>query len=273
MELYSPLMDFSGISSSNTLYMVFYEWLSLADQNDIVRIDAVIPTTASDIANRRPGALKPIVNILPARNSDNNTTGVWRRVEVALEPIANEPSFYFVFTLQSDSAGEAGGWYIDDVAIASGGRITGINTNSTAVHLFAEHGTNALQTVSAGPTGQFGFNFLPSGDYRLLAGDGSGVDVGIASGGGTWVVEVNEMQVNDIVLGIALNSPARISWNAEPGFIYEVQYTTPELLVTSNPWVTLSVETPLTKQGLYIDLDSEIEKSRFYRVIMTGVVP
>ena len=224
------------------------------------------------MVHRMPGASEPIINILPNRNGSENTTGSWRRVEVALEPIANQTNFFFVFTLQSDSVDEAGGWYIDDVAIASGGLITGTHTNSSDIYLYAQNGTNALDRVTSGPTGGFGFDFLPSGNYRLLAGDGSGIDVGISSGGG-WVVVVNELQVDDIVLGITINSPAKIAWNAQPGLIYEVQYSSPSLLVSPTPWQTLSVETPATSQGLYIDMDSEIEPSRFYRVIVTGVVP
>ena len=48
----------------------------------------------------------------------------------------------------------------------------------------------------------------------------------------------------------------------------------PELLSSPSPWQTLVTDlAPATSQGLYIAMESEIEQSRFYRVILTGVVP
>ena len=276
MELYSPAMNFGALSSSNTLYLVFYEWLDLADQNDIVRIDAIIPTTASDVVTRRPGATEPIVNILPARNSFDNTTGAWRRVEVALEPIANETNFFLVFTLQSDSNGVAGGWYIDDVAVASGGLISGtyVPGAGSNIYLFAVGGTNPMETVISGPGGAFGFDFLPSGDYRVISASGSITNISIS--GGNWTVLVPSLLVPGIVAGIPAadpSDPVKITWNAEPGVTYQIQYTTPQLMTSSTPWQNLGTVTPTTTTGAYIDTGADADKSRFYRVILTGVVP
>lgn len=282
MELYTPLFDLTvpatdstDPSNMNGFYLVFYEWLDLADSKDMVRIQAVRPSTPADIVTRVSGVNppRPVISILPNRNNAYNTAGAWRRVVVPLEPVANETNLYLRFVLQSDASGHAGGWYIDDVTILQAGRITGTYTNGGIIYLFGANGTNFLASASAGPNGDFGFDFLASGSYMIVAGDGSAGTNTTILGNNSWSVGVQDFELDEIVIGISINSPVRLMWNAIPGMTYKLQYSTPETITSANPWTTLATVIPTDKVGVFIDYDSESAKSRFYRVVLIGVSP
>jgi len=277
MELYSPLfglnkpvVDSTDPANTNTFFLMFYEWLDLADTNDSVRVDIVRPSSAADIKTRVSGASRPTINLLPRRTSSSNTTGEWRQVVVPLESVMNETNLFLKFVLESDATGAAGGWCVDDVSIVQGGTISGVYLGSGNISLFAQNGTNALSVATNGTGGKFGFEILPSGNYRLVAGNGSTTN-GVIVGGGTWGVAVTNMTVDDIVMGIVVNSPSKLTWNAIPGAIYEIQYATPSSLLTATPWTALSQITATSWECQYVDLFANADPSRFYRVVMISV--
>ena len=276
MELYTPLFSLSRPASSppstdpsnlNEYFLVFHEWLDLADPNDFVRIEAVRPKTMADVVTRVSGVGKPPITILPNRNNSANTTGEWRRVIVPLEPIANETNLYLRFVLQTSSSGVAGGWYIDDFAIIQGGLIYG--TNATAgmkMYLLGINGTNPVKVTTTGTDGAFGFNLLPSGNYKVVAGNGGAE--GVFVGGAGWTQWVVGFEVTPIIVDIRINSPALLTWNAVPGLTYEVQVATPESIITANPWTKLAEVTASSSVASYVDLMSETTRSRFYRIVL-----
>jgi hypothetical protein len=284
-ELYSPLIHLtvpdprasSGILATNDWYLVFHEWLDLADRNDVVWVDAVRPNpgphgelTSADILLRKSGTEppRPLINVLPPRNNAYNTTGEWRRVIVPLT--LKQPNIFLKFVLQSDGANKAGGWYIDDVAVMQAGELVGTYAGPGDVYLYGIQGTNVLQVDT--PHNQvFSFSLLPAGDYRLVSGNGSMSFGTVADGQGTWHLTIPNLQVNEIVLDIMINSPALISWNAVPGGRYEVQYATPESLMSDDPWSTLGTVVPTTTTGQLTDWDSETARARFYRVVFKGM--
>jgi len=284
MELYTPLFDLTlpapdstsaGDPEPNTngFWLVFHEWLDLADANDMVRIDAVRPSTGADIATRVSGVNppRPVVNILPNRNNAYNTAGSWRRVVVPLEPVVNEQNLYFRFVLQSDTNGHSGGWYVDDVAILQAGQISGFYTNLGTIYLFGTAGTNALESAETGSGGDFGFEFLAAGQYRIVTGDGSGGTNVTISGNMTWDVVVSDLDVNEIVMGIVINSPVLLSWTAVPGMVYEIQYSTPEAIISADPWTAVDTVIATSDVAEYIDWNSENVRSRLYRVVLKEI--
>ncbi len=276
MALYSPLFNLelpdwwlsSDPSNLNGYFLIFHEWLDLADQGDTVVIEAIRPRMPSDVIQRQTGVGRPIITVLPRRNNSYNTTGEWRRVIVSLESIANQTNLYLRFVLQSDSAGRAGGWYIDDVAIVQGGLLRGIYTNSAFVHLLGELSTNAINTVAVGTGGRFGFELLPSGNYRVLAGDGAGADT--VMGGGTWSTMITSWDDAPPItlVSITINSPVHLLWTAVPGLTYQVQYSTPSSILTANPWTPLADVMATDSIGSYVDLSSDEVNARFYRVVL-----
>jgi len=283
MELYSPFLSLevpdltSSSPNSNDWYLVFHEWLDLADENDWVSIEAVRPnrlpdgTAGADILTRVSGTEppRPTITILPPRNNFHNTVGEWRRVFVPLT--LKEPDLYFKFMLTSDEAGNAGGWYIDDVAIIQAGEILGTYTNAGDVHLAGAEGTNILQSVTP-YEGAFLFQLLPAGEYRLFTGDGGTPAGAPILGDNTWQVTVDGfLDPDSIVVGISINSPVLITWNAIPNGIYEVQYATPESILTPAPWTVLDTVVAGDEIGEYVDWDSETEESRFYRIVFQGM--
>jgi len=284
MDLYTPFFSLevpasdstSDIENTNDWYLVFHEWLDLYDENDFVRVVAVRPNRdpdgfiGADILTRVSGTEPPRepVLVLPDRNSAYNTTGEWRRVIVPIT--LKEPDLYFKFMLQSDGTGNAGGWYIDDVAILQGGKIAGTYVGGATIYLFGKDGTNSMMSTDA-PGNTFSFDMLAAGEYRLVAGDGS-VSLGTVAGGdGTWHLYIDNLQVNEIVLGITINSPVLIQWNAIASAWYEIQYTTPEDILSSDPWTSLGSIMATEETGTYIDWDSDDSPSRLYRVRFMGI--
>jgi hypothetical protein len=285
MELYSPLFSLtlpdnqsSDPANMNRLYLEFYEWLHLADTNDVVWIDVIRPSTLSDVRTRTPGVSppRPTINLLDRRNNAYNTTGEWRRVILPLQRVANETNLYLKFCLQSDASGHGGGWYIDDVAVIQGGDIWGSYPVSARFYLYGEFSSNALYSVTNDALwGTYVFDLLPSGNYRLLASDGGTYWATNAIGQNTWIINASDFTVEDVAMSVTLtvNSPAKLTWNTTPGVTYEVQYATPESILTSHPWTTLSTIKATSTTTTFIDLDSETATSRFYRIVMIGVVP
>ncbi len=288
-ELYSPILQLTlpfnadestDTSNNNGIYLVFHEYLDLNDSGDNVRVEAIRPTTAADILTRVSGQGRPTVTVLPDRNNSFNTTdGQWRRVVVSLEPLQNQENVYLKFVFESDGAGRANGWFIDDVAILQSGEISGILNPATSadVYLFGDtsaFGTNnvindpIMSTVASG-TGGFGFSgLIPAGKYKLMSDTGSSqtTDVGLS---GSWTVAgLTVDQVDRIIIGITVNSPALLTWNSIPGVEYLVFYATPQSLATGSPWQYLSSVTPTGRFGVYRDEDSDGEQSRYYKIMM-----
>ena len=282
MELYTPFFSLevpdptSTSPNPNDWYLVFHEWLDLADENDWVSIEAVRPNRLSDgnigadILTRVSGTEppRPTITVLPPRNNFHNTTGAWRRVFLPIT--LKEPDLYFKFMLTSDESGNAGGWYIDDVALIQAGEVLGTYTNLGQVYLAGAEGTNILQSVMPFE-GSYAFRLLAAGEYRIFTGDGSaGLGPGIV-GDNTWRVTVDPLGPSDLVLGISINSPALITWNALPNGIYEVQFATPETIMSGSPWTVLDTVVADDETGECVDWDSETEYSRFYRVVFKGI--
>jgi len=284
MDLYSPLLSFdvppsytyrwlpdsSPIPNTNRWFLVFHEWLDLADDNDWVSVEMVRPGTQADILQRTGGTAppRPPITIVSRRNSFANTTGEWRRV---IAPITvTETNVYLKFMLTSDGQGRAGGWYIDDVAIMQGGEISGTYLDAGDVYLLGAVGTNLMQRYTPN-NGVYVFELLPAGEYRVATGDGSWPVGLVPSGDGTWRVRLPALTVNEIVLGISINSPALISWNAMVGGIYEVQCATPQSLPTADAWTPIATVIAEDETAGYVDWDSEIEPARMYRIVFKGM--
>ena len=73
-------------------------------------------------------------------------------------------------------------------------------------------------------------------------------------------------------MGIVINSPALISWTTEPGLTYEIQYTTPAEITSADPWHTIGTVKATGSNMQFVDYGSEVIESRFYRIILKGVV-
>ena len=275
MELYSPLFDLAipstnstGTNVMNSFHLVFHEWLNLKDTNDTVRVDVVRPQTAADVADRRSGASRALVSLLPSRNKSFNTTGSWRRVTLPLDAVANESNLFVRFTLQSDGSGYAGGWYIDDVMILQGAELSGSFTNldsSVEVSLLGVNYNGSVQSVTRSDTnGYFQFGLLPLGQYQLGA---------VNSVLGVFTLSDADM---DISLGttnlpeflVGLDSgvyPRQISWSAVPGVRYQVDFTTNLI----SGWTTVADRIAAETNEVYLDYFGVPSGS--YRVRSLGV--
>lgn len=281
LELYSPIFSLtlpsvdSTAVNPNGFYLVFHEWLDLADSGDSVRIECVRPYTAADVATRKSGTFpvsRPTLTILPDRNNAYNTEGEWRRVVVSLESVFNQKNMYLKFVLESDDTGRAQGWFIDDVAIVQAGEISGLVTGGadTKVYLY---GVNSIvdvpvETTMTDFTGAYGFDGLvPAGSYVVFSRDGS---AGVAVGGPLtgWNVSAADMNIDQIYMGITVNSPALLTWNSIPGETYLIQYASPASFATADPWTTLTTVVATGPYGVYRDESSDGEKSRYYRIIL-----
>ncbi len=284
-ELYSPLFDlsnpplnnFTDDTNPNGYYLVFYEWLNLANVGDLVRIECVRPSTTADVATRKTGSnpIRSIVSVLPNRNNSFNTTGEWRRVVVPLDTLFNETNLFLRFVMQSgaNSPGSCGGWFIDDVAILQAAEMTGTYSDhfNSPVFLMGMNGNtnDPIQTTVANVNGKFGFTgLLPSGNYKVGTESWNGVsstNAGISSWNVVFPVDLNSYE---IVVGITVNSPATLTWNTAIGFTYAVQYSTPETIATPTPWTTLTTITATGNVSSFTDFASDSNPSRFYRVIL-----
>ncbi|HNR95177.1 MAG TPA: kelch repeat-containing protein [Kiritimatiellia bacterium] len=262
MELYSPIVNLNvpavnGTSTNNmnSYFLVFYEWLHLADSNDYVKIDAVRPETDADVRTRKPGLNKPVITVLGRRSNSSNTRGSWRKVVVPLDSLGGEPQVYFRFVLQSDSKNTSGGWYIDDIAILQGAELYG-NYGSMAgeeVELLGENYNNNVQAVTqTGEGGYFEFGLLPTGNYMI-----DGVPAAITPDAA--VVEIAVLMFDGI--GPAAGG-REISWMTETGWTYWLEYTTD--FVTWNP---LHTEGPVVVPGVFPFTDPSGDPLRAYRIL------
>ncbi len=275
MELYSPIFNTlvpdpstPHPDNANAFFLMFHEWLDLADSNDFVRVDIVRPSTPADIATRVSGLNRPTITVVPNRNSAANTQGKWRRMIVPLNSVGNDSNLYVRFTLQSDTNTlTAGGWYIDDIAILQGSEIAGYVAAGTNVEVclvgevFNDH---IQQCTQSQPDGAFGFGFLPLGNYQVVAG-GVTSPVIVLSGSSSNITFMAPLSP-PIFTDISLNSPLVIRWSATNGAAYKLDATTN--LITG-PWqhlysVTSGVNTTLSYT------DSVPTPGRIYRVSITN---
>jgi len=277
MELYSPIFSLTlppltstDTNNVNSFHLVFHEWLDLADVNDRVKVEIIRPGTPADIATRTSATNKPPIVVVPERNSAFNTTGQWRRVIAPLDIAANEQNLYLRFTLQSDSSGVAGGWYIDDVAIAQGGSILGTVTNGAGLDVML-YGVNDVATelgsTEADGSGGFQFGFLPQGQYFLYSGTNT---VGpFTVDGATWSQWASLTNGVDLtpfdLAGVAALPGRTIQWAATVGASYTIEYA--DQMVNNPPWTVLAsgvvaVSDPMT----YVDPTPAAPALRFYRV-------
>ncbi len=271
MELLSPLMQLTlpPANTTDTNYttrfnLVFHEWLDLADSNDIVRVEMIRPVTGSEIVKRIPNPAKPIITLVPNRSSAYNTTGSWRRVIVPIEVSANETNIFFKFFFRSDASGNAGGWYIDDVAVIQGGEINGTYTNGTnaqVVLLGTNYNGHVQDQTTAYGAGEFQFGLLPAGNYMVGA---NGVVTNIVVGPGSPSVSLGINDLPSVAWSLIALPPTLVQWNAVPGFVYRVEYSTD----FGANWFEL-VTQPAT--GLVESfLDTSGDPFRWYRVILLG---
>lgn len=278
MELYSPIFSLTLPSTSsvypnneNSYFLMFHEWVDLADSNDFIRVDVVRPETPADVATRVSGLNRPDINLIPNRNNAANTGGSWRRTIVPLDILGNQSNLYIRFTLQSDGARQAGGWYIDDIAILQGSEISGTITNGagTNVCLIGEVFNNQLQACTvADANGGYQFGLLPLGNYQLITGGTTNGPL-ILTGPNlvsNVTVEAASPAPSPEFTGITVNSPLIITWGVSNGFVYRLDYTTNLL---SGAWQSLSTQTAGPGLTLnYTDTVSDLQ--RIYRVVVTN---
>ena len=272
-ELYSPLFSLhlpslnSTSTNDNRYHLVFYEWLNLADSNDVVRVEVIRPKTGADIANRRPGVGTTPVRIVSERNNAYNTTGAWRRVIAPLDDVANETNLYLRFTLQSDGVGIAGGWYLDDIAILQGGQLSGMfnNTGNVEVALLGENYNGRVQaTTIAASNGVFQFDPLPFGNYQV--GAVSTVYGPYTLAPGSAVYDMGAFALPAFAVGgIAYGNPTVITWPAVPGVLYVVQYSDDG----GATWPTLHSLVAASTTETYIDYPGSTP-ARWYRIGYVG---
>jgi len=268
MELYSPLfnltlpsLDSTSISNANSFFLVFHEWLDLADANDVVRIEAVRPQTNADVFNRKTGLNRPIKPVLPNRNNLFNTTGKWRRTIVPLDVLGNEPTLYLRFTLQSDSNNvrAAGGWYVDDVSIIQGSELSGIvssgGSNVSVCLLGEQFNDNYQQCTVTTTDGYFEFGLLPLGSYSLLFG---GTTYG--------PYDLNGPELNINLAGL---SSIVLTWTSPYAELYQIDYTTNILM--DEWWNIGSVTGGAGSTVIYTDLTDNAY--RLYRVTTSNTNP
>lgn len=278
MELYSPLLNFTlpstdstATNNANSFFLVFHEWLDLADSNDVVRIDAVRPETPADIATRVTGINRPVKPVLPNRNNLHNTTGTWRRVIVPLDILANDSNVFLRFTLQSDGANArgAGGWYLDDVAVLQAydisGTVTGMAPGDTLCLIGQNFNDQVQQCTQIQPGGGFQFGLLPLGNYQIVTPLGTNGPI-VLSGPGVGTNINVSMLSPPLFTSIGFSSPLVIRWTATNGAAYKLDATTN--LITG-PWVHLySVTSGVNTTLSYTD--AVPTPGRIYRVAITN---
>ncbi len=275
MELLSPLIQLTipPVNATATNYttrfnLIFHEWLDLADSNDVVRVDVLRPNTGAEIKNRETSRFKPIISLVPNRNCAYNTKGQWRRVAAPIEISANETNVYFRFTLQSDSSGTAGGWYIDDVAVVQGSEISGTYTNLslTKVSLFGiNQNGNVLDTTFTSGSGNFQFGLLPVGEYGIGA---LGSITNITLTPDTPVVELGPLgSEGPFISSIASGMPVHITWPSVPGTTYRIEYS----IDFGGSWHELATVIAGSLEEAYTDYTiSMLYPIVWYRVWATG---
>ncbi|MBP7829734.1 MAG: S8 family serine peptidase [Kiritimatiellae bacterium] len=279
MELYSPIFSLTippseltstDTNNMNSFHLVFHEWLDLADANDRVKVELIRPGTPADIANRVSATNKPPISVVPERNFAYNTTGEWRRVVAPLDIAANEANVYLRFTLVSDAGGVAGGWYIDDVAIAQGGQIQGTYSNHPGfdVELLGANDIGAaLATTETDANSLFQFGFLPQGQYFIYSNGETEGPIDVGAGGWSPTEHLtNGVPVPFDLDGVAVVPGRSLSWEADIGASYTIQYA--DEMVNNPPWADLATgvvagSDPMT----YTDVSAPPANGRrFYRV-------
>lgn len=257
MDLFSPRFDLSRgtTASSNEHYLIFHEWLDLANDNiDYVQIDLIRPQTDADILNRLSGLATPDSRLLGPRYHSANTTGRWHRVTVPLNLSGTESNLYVRFRLFSDGQSVAGGWQIDDVAIVQGGRLE-INLDED-VYLVGANDGRIIKKLTKGTDGVTREALLPAGNYRLVGSSGPlGSFVGDPS---MW-----NAVVSPELLNIRAN-PLVFRWEAMTGYPYQIQYN-PDL--ATGTWSALGgIITATSNPAIFIETNPS-SPQRFYRVI------
>lgn len=276
MQLFSPIFDLRtpdmttpNPDNTNPYFLMFHEWVDLADSNDFVRVDIVRPSTPADINTRVSGLNRPTIPLIPNRNNAANTQGKWRRVITPLAAVGNDSNLYVRFTLQSDTnVLVAGGWYIDDIAILQGAELSGLLApgSNTEVCLIGENfNDNVIDCGISDTNGLFQFGFLPLGNYNIVSPYGTNGPIVLAD---SWFGTNLDVHVDaPIFTHIGMSPPVVITWAATNGGSYRVDFTTNILNGSgwSNLyWVTSVGETSLSYTDLYPAVD------RIYRVSITN---
>jgi len=272
MDLYTPIFNLKLPSANSTstnfnqFFLIFHEWLDLKDSNDVVRVEAIQPATADAVASCRKTDLGiTAISLVGNRNNAFNTTGVWRRMIVPLTALANESNLFIRFTLQSDASGVAGGWYLDDIAIIQGARLSGTFTNAAGadvVLLGSLYNGNVQANTLANSSGYFLFDMLPFGRYQV--GAISTLLGAYTLGPTNSQFSIGSTNLPAFVMGpIVPGVPTQISWPAVPGVTYEVQYSYDFLT-----WTTLADITAASATETYLDYSGD--PLRFYRVNYLG---
>ncbi|MBN1269426.1 MAG: hypothetical protein JXB04_07560 [Kiritimatiellae bacterium] len=285
-ELYSPMFSLvlppENATSSNfvgSFFLVFREWLKLADSNDTAWVQVVRPDSPAAVATRGKGSvpIRPTVTLLGPRNNAYNSGGAWRLAVLPLDPVANESNLFVRFYLQSDSGGRDGGWFIDDVAILQGGALSGILTNAghsplpgVMVSLFGENPFDVpVSTTITKSDGSFRFGGLLSTGLPLALGNYYYGSISSIYGpfilsDSNSVVEGGATNVGDLVLAdISLGVPTEITWPTVPGITYQIEYAE----TMFGPWHVLGVVTASGISETYFDYIGT-DATRFYRVIV-----
>lgn len=285
MELYSPIFSLtlpptfertkpagpflSPFYHENSFFLVFHEWVDLADSNDFIRVDAVRPETPADVATRVSGATRPAINLVANRNNAANTKGSWRRVIVPLDILGNQSNLYFRFTLQSDAANQAGGWYIDDVAILQGSEISGVVTGGAGMEicLIGENfNENQQVCTTTDANGNYSFGFLPQGNYQLVVGGVTNGPLFLTGPGMVSNITFSAPAPDPEFTGIMHNSPLVLTWAVTNSFVYRLDYSTNLVEGLWHPLSTQTAGPALTMS--YTDDVTDVQ--RIYRVVVTN---
>ena len=281
MELYSgvisldiPCTNCTEVVSSKYI-LVFNEWLDLADENDIVRVDIVRPKTLSDFNNRRSNPAFPPRQVVEDRNSSFNTAGAWREVSQPLDILGAETNIFFRFSLISDSSGVAGGWYIDDLRILQGAEVVGVVSNELGAGLSGVQvqllGTNinnvVLDSTFTGSDGGYQFGALPFGCYQVgFAGTLLNVCLDPANGVVAGFQTVLSLEIS----GLIVVGPGMITWPAVPVLQYRVEFAD-SLMGEATVWSELGTFTATSTLESFTDPIGVVDGEGFYRVVQ--VVP
>ena len=284
MELYSPVLSltlpavdsvFTNVVLSNSWFMSFYEWVDLEDGNDFVRIDAVRPSTPSDLQTRDPlGTDRPAVLVLGDRNSGHNTDGQWRKQILPLEHLGGETNIYLRFTLSSDSSGVAGGWYLDDVAIFQAGQIGGVVTDADGrpvagaeVTLLGANFNNREQDKTfTDSLGRYKFGPLVFGHYQVVAGEDV-IQVHLTpENNDVTAVPAPGLMISSFTTMMTGPDMATVTWGAIPGSDYTVQVNSD--MMTTN-WTDVGSLTASNVVEAVTD-PAPPAPNAFYRVLRVG---
>lgn len=276
MELYSPVFNLDVPPADTAVpgletgyYLSFYEWLDLADGNDVVRVDAIRPQNETDLLTRTHTlGTDPPPLVMGNRNNAYNTAGEWRRQVVPLDILGGETNIFLRFTLTSDGANTAGGWYVDDVTIFQAAQISGVLTNEFGEPLIGSRvdlaGTNVNQTVLdttfTDLQGRYKFGPLPFGNYKVGVG-GNLIDVGLTPGDPD---QSNDSKFQVIVTHATHTNVGKVSWPAIIGAKYTVEYVDNPVV---DPWTPLGTIQAGSVLETFIDVTAP-PTYRLYRIIL-----